>query len=196
MTSKDKLIILIGGYANSGKSTFMQFAEELGCNTYSSSVLLHSVYQKIALRFYGEKIDSLKKNDLIYTWLTPNELGQVTIREDLINLAENILVETFSRGIFASAIVDQILCKNDSGKAHVIETFGDVELDYLEYYLQTFLPTAVVIRFNIRRQEENPSADSRKLLTSAFDIVNTGTKEQYKEIVFSHLNHLISLYLG
>jgi hypothetical protein len=129
------------------------------------------------------------KDKVIYPFFK-NALVKATVREDLIFLAENILVKLFTRSIFVSAIVEKISEEEDEN-IFIIENIGGEEYRILSKYLKAFFPEANVVRVNIRRAEEKEGIDVRELLPDALEIWNEGDKNFYRSQVCNFLKMVV-----
>lgn len=164
-----KRIIFIGGYADSGKTTTMNYFRSIGIHCFSSSELLHKTAQLL----------------LNNEWSNPH--ANVDKRKFLIPLAEKVLVETFGRSIFAHRVYDLISQLPDDCKI-AIETIGGEEFWLMFNMLDNAPFECYLERCNIRRPTENSAADYRQLLPSAITIANVGPVNY----LYSQLNGVLN----
>ena len=160
--SENKKIILIGGYARSGKSSSITILEQQGWKIISSSRMIHEFAQRLILMFTGRAIDT---HDKEITFL------DMLIRDFLIKLAEDVMMPVFTRAVFTAPMA--ALAANSPHDLIAIETYGGVEYDFLSKYLR--LEGLTWQNYNIRRQTEEPGIDLRRLLPGGIDIENNST---------------------
>jgi hypothetical protein len=179
-TPKEKTIVILGGYAQAGKSETVKIFRKASIPVFSSSELLHSTYQKIFERYNGYKINSKNKDNFVEAHIDGSKLPlSIPIRQDLIHLAENILVENFTRSVFAIAMIEKIVASEE--ELFVIEAYGNVEYEKLTYLISKLIFNARIYNINIRRSTEDPTADGRTLLPEAVEIQNNSTIENLEK---------------
>lgn len=152
-------IIFIGGWARSGKSSTLNYLKTQGIPTYSTSALLHQTYR----RLIEAKLKSFKRDFDIYDGNSKAEL-----RQELITLAEDVLVPIFGREIFAHTIIRQ--ANLDPAPIVAVETIGGEE-----FRLGLEMVEKEYVCWNIRRDSELKGVDLRELLEGGVDIWNNGS---------------------
>lgn len=187
-------IIIIGGFARSGKTETLKYLQDIyGYSVYSSSKKLHQVAAKL-LNLHTPKIPVEEFAEM----LKDKENGSVVFgnkeyesREFLIKIAEGILVPSFSRNLFPGAIIWELL--NERPARAVIETIGGEEWSILRSELD--LRGLVYKTYNIRSVRERPSVDYRKLIEGAPSINNDGSslKDLYRTIDQTLCKSLLSV---
>lgn len=189
-----RVIIFLGGYAESGKTEFIKIARANNYLCFSSSELLHEVYKKIFLRFNGFPIITTDKTRNIFTYTMANSVKElISLRTDLIFLAEQILTKVFSRSIFASAIMEKMLNIDlTKNQISIIETIGGEEYEKFIFLCRLYYPDAKILNLNIRRDLESQGIDSRKLLPDADVIYNNGTKAEYEKQILIYLKNVLN----
>ena len=164
--------IFIGGLARSGKSSTLEILKKLGIPCYSTSALLHQTYQKLI----EAKLKSLKRDFEMYDVNNKAEL-----RQELITLAEDVLVPTFGREIFAHTVIRR--ANTDPAPIVAVETVGGEEFRLgLEVIKKEW------ICWNIRRDSELKGVDLRELLEGAADIWNNGSLQDLEKRVVRELD--------
>lgn len=149
-------IIFIGGYARSGKDETLKILENLGIPCYSTSSLLHKFYH------------NLYSTELIDQFFIPDLTDKPSFRNLLITLAEDVLVPTFGREIFAHTVIRQ--ANLDPAPIVAVETVGGEEFRLgLEVIKKEWAC------WNIRRDSELKGVDLRELLDGGVDIWNNGS---------------------
>jgi hypothetical protein len=165
-------IIFIGGYSRAGKSSTLKILKNLEIPCYSTSALLHQTYQ----RLIKAKLKSFK---LDYEMYDGNNKAE--IRQELITLAEDVLVPTFGREIFAHTVILQ--ANLDPAPIVAVETVGGEEF---KLGLEVIEKTHVC--WNIRRDSELKGVDLRELLEGGVSIWNNGTLDDLSGRVRRELN--------
>lgn len=160
-------IIFIGGFSRSGKSSTLEILKKLGIPCYSTSALLHQTYQSLI----KAKLKSFKRDFNMYDDNNKDEL-----RQELITLAEDVLVPVFGREIFAHTVIRQ--ANLDPAPIVAVETVGGEEFRLgLEVIKEEW------VCWNIRRDGELKGVDLRELLDGGVDIWNNGGLEELREEV-------------
>lgn len=157
------MIIIICGYARSGKSTSMNYLASRGFLTLSSSGCLHGVTNDF-MELCNISVNTQDKDSII-------QIGETSIqvRNLLIGIAENVLVKNFGREIFARWIVKQI-----QGNENIaIEIFNQEEFDILKNILNRDIDHIL----QIRSPHERPEVDSRNIISGSDVIDNSGSLE-------------------
>jgi NADPH-dependent 7-cyano-7-deazaguanine reductase QueF-like protein len=152
-------IIFIGGYGRSGKSSTLEILKSLDIPCYSTSVLLHQTYRRLV----EAKLKSFKLDFNMY-----DGNNKAEIRQELITLAEDVLVPTFGREIFAHTVIRQ--ANLDPVPIVAVETVGGEE-----FRLGLEVIEKEYVCWNIRRNSELKGVDLRKLLVKGVDIWNNGS---------------------
>jgi hypothetical protein len=175
-------IILIGGYARSGKSTSVQLLRDRGIPCYSTSASLYDTYARLK-EVYPE-----------LHHLDPDN-KQVS-RQRMIALAEEVIVPVFGRESIVMACVKWLEQVYEMGHETVaIETIGGNELELLERGLKYWSqhPLFITAAINIRSDTEEPDADSRRLIESSEDyyaahLWNDGNIARLETILFNEIS--------
>ena len=204
-----KKIIILGGYAQAGKSTAIELLKELGVEAVSTSTLLHEIAERFFKEILGVDQPGMfqdkSKQFCFRTWESrvipgqpsplPNEYSSgpaLMSRDILIKVAESILVPTLGRkeAFVAPVVTKAVKCESP---IVVIECIGGHEWDLMQEVLENNL--CDYTRVNIRRESEQPDADYRELLPDACCIWNDDTKDALKLELKYLLDALNSLYL-
>jgi hypothetical protein len=165
-----KTIIFIGGYAESGKTTSINYLKTLGIPCFSTSELLHHFCFNTYKYIMGIELETQNKIKMVtlFPFNSAFRSIKVSMREFLIYVAENLLTKTFGRGIFALGIKNQI--ETCPSNLVIIETIGGKEYYELN---NCFSDTEYnKININIRSYTEKPGIDIRELLPKALEINN------------------------
>lgn len=184
-----KVFVYIGGYAQVGKTSVTNELRSRGYNCFSTSEILYEMAEKMCdifelpcfyenkNQFYGMPLDGRY------------ELTSEKGRTWLILLAEKVLVPVFGRQVFAHTATQRAIdCDSD---LVFIESFNNEENQLMIQYASNMTPKSNLhVKFNIRRNTEDPSADSRELLFGAMDLQNDKT---IPELVDELLSHTVSL---
>jgi hypothetical protein len=153
------VVLFIGGYSRVGKSTTINYLKSQGIPCYSTSALLHQVYQNLDI------------TGLLSSRRAWDEENKPELRQELITLAESVLVPVFGREIFSHTIIRQ--ANLSTAPLVVIETIGGEEFKLgLEVIKKPYLC------WNIRRDGELKGVDIRELLEGGEDIWNDGSIEE------------------
>jgi len=157
LTPSSKKIIIIGGYARSGKSTTVRILRNtFNIPCYSTSEVLHQVTNNLLTKTFDRPI--------------PTDVNEK--RALCISVAEDALVPVFGRQVFAQAVAAKAL--SDLSPVVAIESVGGEEymllLDCLagQPYQQ--------FNWNLRRTHERAGIDLRKLLPDAIEIWADGSE--------------------
>jgi hypothetical protein len=152
-------VLFIGGYSRTGKSETLKYLKSQGIPCYSTSALLHQVYQNL--------LDT-GMLDAKAIW---DEEDKPELRRELTTLAEKVLVPVFGREAFSHTVIRQ--ANLSSAPLVVIETIGGEEFKLgLEPLQKPYLC------WNIRREGELKGVDIRELLEGGEDIWNDGSIEE------------------
>lgn len=184
-----KTIVYLGGYARSGKSSLIEELRNRGYSCFSTSEILHEVASRFCLSFYLPVFfrHKTEKFDLGYSFFPCIKTG----REWLITLAEDVLVPVFGRELFAhTASKRAIACDTP---LVFIEAFNNEEQNLMSWYAQNIGNIQQELIFNIRRDREEPDADSRELLAGAIDIQNTQTIAELVDSLLKKINEKTTL---
>jgi hypothetical protein len=150
------IILFIGGYARSGKGEILKYLKSQNIPCYSTSALLHQTYQNL---IEAGMLDSR------CVW---GEEDKPKLRQELITLAESVLVSVFGREIFSHTVIRQ--ANLSPAPLVVVETIGGEEFKLgLEIIQKPYLC------WNIRREGELKGVDIRELLEGGDDIWNDGS---------------------
>ena len=152
-------IIFIGGYSRAGKTSTLNYLKTQGIPTYSTSALLHQTYR----RLIEAKLKSLKRDFNIYDGNNKAEL-----RQELITIAEDVLVPVFGREIFTHTVIRQ--ANLDPAPIVAVETVGGEE-----FRLGLEMIKKEWVCWNIRRDNELKGVDLRELLEGGVDMWNNGS---------------------
>lgn len=164
-------IIFIGGYARAGKGSTLEILKKLGIPCYSTSVLLHQTYQ----RLIKSKLKSFKRDFDMYDGNNKAEL-----RQELITLAEDVLVPTFGREMFAHTVIRQ--ANLDPAPIVAVETVGGEE-----FRLELEVISKEWVCWNIRRDSELKGVDLRELWEGGVDIWNNGNLDELEGKILKEL---------
>jgi hypothetical protein len=152
-------VLFIGGFSRAGKSTTIDYLKSQGIPCYSTSALLHQTYQNL---YKSELLDSS------HYWVEDNK---PELRQELITLAESVLVPVFGREVFSHTVIRQ--ANLSTAPLVVIETIGGEEFKLgLEVLRKPYLC------WNIRREGELKGVDIRELLEGGEDTWNDGSVEE------------------
>ena len=141
----ETLIVFLGGYANSGKTTAMRYLASQGLTCLSTSDILHKISTKV---------------------FPVNGRTKPQRRYLNILLAEDILKPYLGNNVFCNKIVEDVLdCDSD---IIVIETIGGDEYRSIKSRLKDSF--SLFLNINLRSVNEQPEVDSRQLLPFATDV--------------------------
>jgi len=171
-------VLFIGGYACSGKSTALKYlGKNYDCHILSTSAILHQVLTDIYSVFGLKNIDTHDKDSTLFfdalvvgdedsltTTRVVSSHGGKDGREILIDVAEKVLVKSFSRQVFALGVQTAYsqLPHTDKPQLIVIETIGGLEYEKIrDWFLSMGFYTSNI---NIVSPSANPEADGRQLL--------------------------------
>lgn len=173
-----KIIICIGGFSNSGKSTTVKILESLGVPVFSASRFLHKAVDLANETFF--KAD--RPDPINYRWPTN--------RQQCITMAEEILVPTFGRRLFAHAMFDGVI--ESPERIVAIESIGEAEWEEFAklargHHLEIW---------NIRSLTEKPGIDIRELIPDGMDLWNTGTIEDLEKRIAKLHSLLLGVSIG
>lgn len=146
------VVLFIGGYARSGKSSLLNWLEDIGYVVCSTSRVL----------------DNLADCSVTALGLTPPKDHEER-RSLKINIAEGIIVPVLSRKAMVRACIDRIQASEDSDQTFVFETIGGDEYEMAQDMLNPRIPT---MNINVRRDSERAGIDIRKLLPYAIELRN------------------------
>lgn len=179
MTNK---LIILGGYARSGKTTALDYLESKQVAAFSTSRLLHDATAR-----FLEKATRLQLQELKLILLAKNQpiLG-VPPRDWLIHVAESVLVPVYGReNAFVEPVVRLALAALDQ-QSVVVESIGGVEFELMH---ELFASAGVdPICLNIRSNRELADVDYRDLLPNAIEIENNGNFEEFYNALDSFLD--------
>jgi hypothetical protein len=153
------VVLFIGGYARTGKSEAISYLKSQEIPCYSTSDLLHQTYQ------------NLYEGGLLYPNRYWGEDEKPELRQELITLAESVLVPVFGREIFSHTVIRQ--ANLSPAPLVVIETIGGEEFKLMGEALQK-----PYLCWNIRREGELKGVDIRELLERGEDIWNDRSIEE------------------
>lgn len=176
-------LIIINGYARSGKTTALEyFRDKYNYSVYSTSNYLHEVSARL-LNLYRPKVSIEEFKNI----LADKDNGVVIfgtqeyeVREFLVKIAEEVLVPVFSRKIFSSNIIWNLI--KDRPKRAVVETIGGQEwlemkqvLDYNKIQYRVLV---------LRSHREKAGIDIREIINEATIINNDSSclKSLYSEL--------------
>ncbi|MGL5880414.1 MAG: hypothetical protein ACRC2V_21925 [Xenococcaceae cyanobacterium] len=165
------MIVLISGYANSGKTTLLDYFSSQ-VSIYSTSQILHQFVEKTIYELSGLLYDSTNKNnEIVITCQSQAKACKRTyLNRDLhITVAESILKKHLGQTILVQALIAQ-LQQHPCHKNCLVETIGGDEADFIiEKLTLANLPFKMV---NIRSELEVIGCDCRQLLPLGLDIQN------------------------
>jgi hypothetical protein len=178
----NKWILVIGGYANSGKSTSIEHLSKL-VPVLSTSEKLYDVTADILINVLGfsytkEEMKEILKNGKAAKILMFNSHEvpaylDISVRDLLIMIAEKCIVNNLGRQAFSGSVINDI---PEDSQIVAIESIGGEEYKHLkalaEYKGFNVLP------INIRSSGELKGVDIRELLPNAKTIENDGTIEE------------------
>ena len=176
MSQAKKQLIILSGYARSGKSTFLEVAKDLDCGVVSTSEILHDFTNLLIRRLLGVRIDTKNKSDMTTLWFNIKQgvTSRTSIvswlsRDILINIAENCLVPVFGRDVFGLAAAKKII--HSRHKTLVYEAFNKSECDSMLHFLSSLdgLDNYEVHVVTIVRDDAEPGVDGRELLRGIYD---------------------------
>jgi hypothetical protein len=191
-----KTIVFVGGYARSGKTTALSYLAEQGYGTVSTSAILYEFAANLfsgitdwktdeATKVLADKSSSFEISFTAYHGREENcssFSGFFPHRKFIIALAEDVLVKTFGRQIFARTATIRAL-QSDSPLVFV-ETVGGEEFSQMLLALNEITGTEpeetqpTLIKLNMRRTEEQAGVDIRQLLTTDLEIWSDGSVEE------------------
>jgi hypothetical protein len=160
-------IIVVGGYARSGKSTSIKIIESFGIPTTSTSVILDNILDSL-VPYLKDWVPSIleSENDPIYKNIR---------RKKKIWLAEQIICKKLTRQSLVFGVIKKI--KETNSKIIVVESIGGEEYNLLMEQLYHLSEEFLIKNVNIRRKTEEPGIDIRELLPNSVDIWNESTLE-------------------
>ena len=197
-----KKVIILSGYARSGKTTFLNVAKDLGCETVSTSAILHEFTKRLARYVLG--INNLDTTDKRYPKILQYAFRQNggkllhnivshTSRDLLITVAEKCLVPVFGRDVFGLATAKRI--KRSSADVAIYEAFNREECDAMLHFLDLQEGDYELYMMTVRSPKEQGGVDKRDLLHGEYptlmqhdDVIeNDGTIEDYKYTVKEYI---------
>jgi hypothetical protein len=153
------IVLFIGGLPRSGKTTTIDYLKSQGIPCYSTSALLHQTYQNLDI------------TGLLASRRAWDEENKPELRQELITLAESVLVPVFGREVFSHTVIRQ--ANISSAPLVVVETIGGEEFKLMAEVLRK-----PYFCWNIRREGELKGVDIRELLKGAEGIWNDGSLEE------------------
>jgi hypothetical protein len=160
-------IIIIGGYARSGKSSSIKIIESFGIPTISTSVILDNILDSL-VPYLKDSVPRISKSE-------NNSIYKDIRRKKKIWLAEQIICKKLTRQSLIFGVIKKI--KDTNSKIIVIESIGGEEYNLLIGQLSHLSEEFLIKNVNIRRKTEEPGIDIRELLPNAIDIWNESTLE-------------------
>jgi len=185
---KTKNVIVLSGYARSGKTTFARIGKDLGYTTLSTSALLHKFVRMLFESLLHLEINTNDKKGIHAISLVYNNIGNRFLawsgRDLLILIAEKCLVPVFGRELFAHTVARSI--NNEAEGNFIYEAFNREECDlFIDYLEKRYINFTVV---TIRSDKEEMTVDTRELLTGRYGFVqqdliieNNDSKERFKQ---------------
>jgi hypothetical protein len=157
-----KTILVMGGFARSGKTSSLSILQNLGISYFSTSILLDNFIEKLEKEFNIPIPEEVENR-----------------RQHKIKAAENVLVPIFGRQVFSITAARAAMEAEDS--LVTIESIGGEEWDLIAKAIGDIAYSNMINyrihRFNVRSKNEKPGVDIRQLLKNATTIQNDGTLE-------------------
>jgi hypothetical protein len=178
-----KTLICLHGYANSGKTTFLSYClNKYNIPSVSTSVLLHVFAEKVIFMLTGCSYDSWDKNNTIA--ITVNNGAEVTWtnRDFLIMIAEEVLVTSLSRQLFAQGAA--YLVGEHKDQCLILETIGGDEFALFVNAMNTYYNDVFLYTVNVfNPTKELPGADRRQpCLDPSLVIYNNNDSDYFVQI--------------
>ena len=192
-----KKLVILSGYARTGKTTALEVAEGLGYTVVSTSVLLHRFVNLLLTNLFGQSksVDTSCKKSLHRLETTFNKINTVMYlksRDLLITVAEKCIVPVFGRDAFGLAAAK--LVKGSDKDLFIYEAFNKEECDLFLHFLDS-LPSYDIKVVTVVRDGFEGGEDKRELLDSYYGfaqnilIRNSGTVEEYREAIAQELKY-------
>jgi hypothetical protein len=148
-----KNILIICGFARTGKSTLVNELKEEDWSIASTSQVLDDICYRLLGILDVQDVNFEKKTGTVYSGRY-----EYTPREFKINVAEEVIVPVFGREAIVKASFKGCYSSNI-----VCESIGGDELDLLLNYIRRNYPASPVLVLNMRSALELKGVDIRKL---------------------------------
>lgn len=170
-------ILVVCGYAGSGKSTFIEkMCTKYGYNKVSSSDALHEFTELLWKVLFNKSLDTHKKDDNVYLRFSLDNIimhhSIKNIRKILIGVAEDALKKVFGSDIFVNYQINKTNKLLSENKKVILETIGSDEFDIIMQKVNNTwacYPNAVKF-INLRSERERPDVDGRTLISGGYDL--------------------------
>lgn len=111
-------------------------------------------------------------------------------REQCICMAEDILVPTFGRRLFAHAMYDGAM--DSASEIVAVESIGGEEWEEFKHLARGH----VLEIWNIRSRREQPGIDIRQLMTEGQDLWNDDTIEEWQEYIGNRVRSICLAHMA
>jgi hypothetical protein len=176
---QEKTLVLIYGYARSGKTTLLQELKKRGFTILSTSLELDYITTSSAyLPRYFLPILQEKDDERLRAYIDregvklksspPFDNPEITCRQLKIWVAENEYVPLFGREYLVEQTIFNQYDPDNSSQLIFFETIGGKEAEIIK---KCWSDTAI-LDINIRRSSELPKVDIRELAPEAIDFHN------------------------
>ena len=173
-------ILVVGGYARSGKSTLLEASKDVSKELVVSYVSTSQTLDEHAWNIYAAAAASCGRraefgSEQFISLLRSKADGILGFnsRQFKIDVAEKIIVPLFGRdaGIVKPTVDEMYKLYSQYARNVIIESIGGEEWEILERYLKGYQMDYVA--FNVRSPErEQPGVDIRQLLPVELELVN------------------------
>lgn len=173
------VIIFVGGFSNAGKTTALDYLKTHNFYVYSPSVILHQLSDRVCSYLLGQ--EPIKDRE--------------EKRKLNITLAEDILIPVCGRDLFPTIVINRVLddIYQRDRKLIVIETIGGEEYSIMLDILDGHYGEFDIYSWNIRRVEERPGVDIRKLIKDATNVWNDSSLSDFHYQLDIHLERIFGL---
>lgn len=196
-----KNIVIVNGYARSGKTTFMTIARDMGYAAISTSDILSEVCDTMLSSLFGLAYDSKDKSDTIEVkCATKNgnySYEAITSRDLKIKMAEDVLRPILGEDVLVRASAKHVERTFDRNETVFIELINEKEVDLFLHSLKT-LKGIKLHTITIRSEKELVGVDLREpldgyLAYAVSDVVihNDYTNDYYQQVTEYIDNYLI-----
>jgi hypothetical protein len=178
-----KTVICLHGYANSGKTTFLDYCKtKYNVPSVSTSVLLHLFAEKLMFNLAGGEYDSWDKSNTIAVTINDGTEVTFTNRDFLIMIAEEVLVASLSRQILAQSAA--CLVGESNARCLIYETIGGDEFEMFANTMNTYYSEVFLYPVNVFNPlKELPGADRRQpCLDPSLVIYNNNDSDYFVQI--------------
>lgn len=180
------MIVIISGYARSGKSTAADYFRSKGWVVFSTSQLMHELARDL-FRIFNLEVDTTQKGALLHACVSQEAMASnesegfvgtsssavMTTRDFMSGFAEGVIKRHLTRDCLISALIPKIheVCED---RDVIIEVYNPEEYHSLSGY---WLEVDRVL--SIRSHRERADADNRTLILGATQIWNDGDFEEF-----------------